>query len=725
MAEKFTNLAKSTLASGITNGATSLTVATGDGNDLFPALSGSDFFRCVLFKKATGDTEIIKVTARSGDVFTITRAQEDIGNITATAFAFDPGDIIELRPTSAFYDSLGGVTTTQIQDQSYNFGADGGSVNAYSVTLSPSPASYASPLPILFLPNATNTGASTLEESSLGSPKPLKRMDGTNLNAGDIVVNEVAFCLYDATAGQFKLVNPRSNLGVSVLTWLSDLTGVVTRTLYDWLLDRPTSILDFMTTAERLDYRAGTLSVELTTAIQAAIDSGAKNLYAPRGKALVDTLVGASNVTLHTSQGCELHLKPHSTTHNPLFRMGDSSSAIENCWITGQGKIVGNSADQTGASDEWSHGVFIWGSKYCGVKGIEITDCRGDGVTIGYDSGRVVGSNGNKVIGIHAHANTRQQIAITYGNENKILFNRIDGIIDLELNASIGECKNNTVQGNTGVEQTENLPGPRISSLSISLASLNTIKERYSGNLIIGNHCKKINGQYNKGTIITANTIVGSDSTQTRLMDLTACDNTMVDGNHLIANTAVATSLTEIIRSRAGSHWNIVNNMVDNEAIPFHNYDGDYGTPPDDEDTSAYQNLKNNQLTGTGAYHAGSSQSASEHAVFRIDVAAGVKTITQIGGVKCTGNLVSSASSIILSGFGGSGTVTKVAVRNGCSVTTADASTLDAIALPKVVAAGSNRTISMYYWAWALGAMSVSEFDFSIGTGTFIVDVWF
>lgn len=210
MAELFTNLARSTLAAGITNVATSLTVQTGDGNDLFPNPTGGDFFRCVLFKKATGDVEIIRCTARSGDTLTITRAQEQIGNITATAFAFNAGDIIELRPTKGFFDSLGTVTSAAIQQMGYNFGADGGSVNAYSVTLSPTPASYASPLPIAWLANATNTGNSTLVEAGLGSPKPLLRLDGSQLRPGDVVVNTVAIAIYDTTAGNFKLLNPRS-----------------------------------------------------------------------------------------------------------------------------------------------------------------------------------------------------------------------------------------------------------------------------------------------------------------------------------------------------------------------------------------------------------------------------------------------------------------------------------------------------------------------------------
>lgn len=88
----FTNNAATTLASGISNVATSLTVATGDGAE-FPTLAGSQYFYCTLANN-TGSIEIIKVTARSSDTFTIVRAQDG-----TTAAAWSAGDKVELRLT--------------------------------------------------------------------------------------------------------------------------------------------------------------------------------------------------------------------------------------------------------------------------------------------------------------------------------------------------------------------------------------------------------------------------------------------------------------------------------------------------------------------------------------------------------------------------------------------------------------------------------------------------
>jgi len=110
MAIKFTNNATSTLASGIASGDVSLTVSTGQGA-LFPTLSGGDYFYCTLSNVAN-TIEIVKVTARSTDTFTIVRAQDN-----TTASAFVTGDKVELRLVAAV------LSNTAILDQTNVFSA--------------------------------------------------------------------------------------------------------------------------------------------------------------------------------------------------------------------------------------------------------------------------------------------------------------------------------------------------------------------------------------------------------------------------------------------------------------------------------------------------------------------------------------------------------------------------------------------------------------------------
>ena len=93
MAIQFKNNAATTLASPIGEGALSLSVATGTGS-LFPTLGVGDYFYCTLIDNSA-QKEIVKVTARATDTFTIVRAQEG-----TSALSFVAGNGVELRLTT-------------------------------------------------------------------------------------------------------------------------------------------------------------------------------------------------------------------------------------------------------------------------------------------------------------------------------------------------------------------------------------------------------------------------------------------------------------------------------------------------------------------------------------------------------------------------------------------------------------------------------------------------
>jgi hypothetical protein len=92
------NRAVSTLASGISDTDTSLTVASGDGAK-FPQ-PGNGFH-------ITIDDEILKCTARSGDTLTVTRAQEG-----TSAAAHNAGAAVSLNVTAKIIDDI----TTALDD---------------------------------------------------------------------------------------------------------------------------------------------------------------------------------------------------------------------------------------------------------------------------------------------------------------------------------------------------------------------------------------------------------------------------------------------------------------------------------------------------------------------------------------------------------------------------------------------------------------------------------
>lgn len=93
---KVANNAFGELASSITDSSTTITLATGNGAR-FPDISGDEYFYATL-ADTSNLLEIVKVTARSGDVFTVTRAQDG-----TTAKAYDAGNRIELRPVAALF----------------------------------------------------------------------------------------------------------------------------------------------------------------------------------------------------------------------------------------------------------------------------------------------------------------------------------------------------------------------------------------------------------------------------------------------------------------------------------------------------------------------------------------------------------------------------------------------------------------------------------------------
>jgi hypothetical protein len=127
MAVKFTNNAKTTLASGINSTATSATVADGS---VFPTLEAGEYFYCT-FDDDTNN-EIVKVTARSGNTLTIVRG---VDNTTARAFL--SGDAAELRATSALLTDIQANIAAKSANQTVYNATTASSATAYDIGIDP------------------------------------------------------------------------------------------------------------------------------------------------------------------------------------------------------------------------------------------------------------------------------------------------------------------------------------------------------------------------------------------------------------------------------------------------------------------------------------------------------------------------------------------------------------------------------------------------------------
>lgn len=87
-------------------------------------------------------------------------------------------------------------------------GTDGGSANAYTLTPTTALLAYGTKMLVEFTPNATNTGASTLNISALGA-KNIYSVAGAALVSGDLVSGCYYLAAYDGT--QFRLLSTTKN----------------------------------------------------------------------------------------------------------------------------------------------------------------------------------------------------------------------------------------------------------------------------------------------------------------------------------------------------------------------------------------------------------------------------------------------------------------------------------------------------------------------------------
>lgn len=104
---KFSNNASTTLFSTVTVNDTQIVVSPGGGS-LFPELTDGNFFMITVVD-AQGNLEIMCVTSRNVDTFTVNRAQEN-----TPARAFPEGSVVELRLTAGSIGEIASQLTTDI-----------------------------------------------------------------------------------------------------------------------------------------------------------------------------------------------------------------------------------------------------------------------------------------------------------------------------------------------------------------------------------------------------------------------------------------------------------------------------------------------------------------------------------------------------------------------------------------------------------------------------------
>lgn len=117
-------------------------------------------------------------------------------------------------PTTGDYtvaQVTGAASQVGVQDESYSYAADTGAANAYAIAPSPTVTSYVAGQSFSFKAANSNTGASTLNVSGLGT-KSIKKLNGsTALASGDIVAGQIVTVSYDGT--NFQMQSPAATAG--------------------------------------------------------------------------------------------------------------------------------------------------------------------------------------------------------------------------------------------------------------------------------------------------------------------------------------------------------------------------------------------------------------------------------------------------------------------------------------------------------------------------------
>lgn len=196
---KANDLYSATLSSGFTVGQTTLSVTTVPDN--VPTL--------VCVAQGTSKETIFIVTGKTTNSLTgVSRLKGYNGDL-------DSGMPITCINNQEFINQYSAAVSTPESLIQILYGVDGGSTDAYDVSLDVAPTAYTAGLCIQFKANTANTGACTLNLNSLGA-KAIK-VDGTlDIATGDIQAGQIVTVIYDGT--NFQLTSHKNKSSINVAT---------------------------------------------------------------------------------------------------------------------------------------------------------------------------------------------------------------------------------------------------------------------------------------------------------------------------------------------------------------------------------------------------------------------------------------------------------------------------------------------------------------------------
>lgn len=191
------------------------------------ATGSNDAFVATLNPPATSLTDGLLVTLNTGALTNLTGTPTlQVNALPAKTIDYNnlqllPGDLETNNTYVLVYNSntntfnlvnpsVSAANTELAQYNEYNAAVDSGVANAYIANLTPPATSLTGFLSVLCKIGAANTGASTLTVN--GNTAPIVTANNQALVGGELIANQVALFLYDATWASFILVNPSNNV---------------------------------------------------------------------------------------------------------------------------------------------------------------------------------------------------------------------------------------------------------------------------------------------------------------------------------------------------------------------------------------------------------------------------------------------------------------------------------------------------------------------------------
>ena len=249
----YTNNAATYLAFGITNTDTTMQVSANAGS-LFPNPTGGDYFYVSLISLSGPIIEIVKCTARSGDILTIERGQEG-----TSPLYWNMGDNVQLRITAAGMNYIAGSTASTTLEQSFTATQGQTVFTLTNFDYAPGTNNLA-----VFVNGSKQVSGTNYTETNVNTVTFT-----TGLNVGDVV--EFLSNL-SVAAGTIYATDINYNEGA---------TGAVTRTL-ESKLQETVSVKDFGAVGDGV--------TDDTTAIQNAL-SASYNVIVPTGSYLISSTI--------------------------------------------------------------------------------------------------------------------------------------------------------------------------------------------------------------------------------------------------------------------------------------------------------------------------------------------------------------------------------------------------------------------------------------------------